>query len=208
MLLSSRLERKEVTDFITRCKNNQLSRKYPRCGTPNWTFQGTLCNRICIRKVEAEPPKVKQARKERGDKKSTIGQHLGNLEMETKYRQRSRKNQRYQQDNCNNSVSSEDGEGHEESDSGDFSGVQKSQKPHTDEFEPREMSTAQPSLYAGSPTPHRPVSADSPTPPTAQATEQPLIGTLGSHDANHGHEEDLNDHNGDDDDETRKLFEE
>ena len=193
MLLSSRLETKEVTKFIRRCKNNKLSREYPRSGSLDWHYQGTLCSQICLRKVEAEPPKVKLARKQRGDRKSTIGKHLGDLVMETKYRQQSRRSKKRR----------EDGEGPDESDSGEFSGVRKSQMPPTAE--------SQNSLYAGHPMPNTPVYAGPSTPYTypaalAQATEQPLIEALPPHTANHGHEDDHDDHYNDD--EMRDLSEE
>ena len=93
MLLSSQLEIKEAKKFIGRCEDNKLPKTYPHFDQPNRPYKGTLNHRICVKKVEAEPLKVKQARIARGDRLSTLSHHLGDLEMETKHRQKSRRPQ-------------------------------------------------------------------------------------------------------------------
>ena len=148
MLLSSRLEMKEAERFIERCEKNLLSKEYPRSGSADWHYKGTLCHRISVRKVEAQPPKVKLARELRGNRLSTIGQHLGDLEMETEHRQKSRlpKHQTSRsyphKDSCAISISSEDGDGDEAFDVGGFSSIRESQSPLTDESEPTSLLSA------------------------------------------------------------------
>lgn len=91
MLLSSQSEIREAKKFIRRCENNKLPKTYPHFDQPNRPYKGTLNHRICVKKVEAEPPRIKQARIARGDRLSTLSHHLGDLELETEHRQKSRR---------------------------------------------------------------------------------------------------------------------
>lgn len=62
MMLSSSQEAHEASRFIHNCEHGKLSRSYPHYQTPNRPYQGTLNHRICVKKVAAEPMRVKRAR--------------------------------------------------------------------------------------------------------------------------------------------------
>ncbi|KAL8791819.1 MAG: hypothetical protein Q9195_005555 [Heterodermia aff. obscurata] len=90
MTLSSSKETREASRFIDNCERGLLSRSYPHYQTPNRPYEGTLNHRICVKKVAAEPSRIKKARIERGSRLSTLDHHLGDLEMETEHRVQSR----------------------------------------------------------------------------------------------------------------------
>ena len=62
MMLSSTQESREALRFIHNCENGKLSSSYPDYQMPNRPYEGTLNHRMCVKKVAAEPMRIKKAR--------------------------------------------------------------------------------------------------------------------------------------------------
>ncbi|KAI9873394.1 MAG: hypothetical protein M1830_009254 [Pleopsidium flavum] len=81
-------------DFIKTCETGELPADYPPRN--HWRHEGTLTHKLCLAKVEEDGPHRLKAIQERGEKGSIYTQHLGNLEMESKERAKTRKPQNQQ----------------------------------------------------------------------------------------------------------------
>lgn len=62
MALSSPQEAREAIRFIHNCEMGKVSSSYPNYQMTNRPYEGTLNHRLCVKKIEAEPPRVKKAR--------------------------------------------------------------------------------------------------------------------------------------------------
>ncbi len=78
-------------DFIHACERGELPADYPPRN--QWRHEGTLTHKLCLAKVEEDGPHRLRAIQERGEKGSIYTQHLGNLEVESKERAKTRKHQ-------------------------------------------------------------------------------------------------------------------
>ena len=62
MMLGSSAESKEAARFINNCEKGMVSSSYPNYQIPDRPYEGTLNHRICVKKVAAEPLRIKRAR--------------------------------------------------------------------------------------------------------------------------------------------------
>ena len=86
MLFSTEEETEIAQQFISACKHNRVLASYPRDGT----HEGSLTHMLALKKVELEPKRISEARKER-NARSTFEFHLGDLELENAERAKSRR---------------------------------------------------------------------------------------------------------------------
>lgn len=93
MLMSSAAERITAEEFVNHCTTFGQPLGYPFHQLPNRPHEGTLAHKLAVVKVENEPTTQKRLREARGqDKKGTaLKNHLGNLEIETVERAKTRK---------------------------------------------------------------------------------------------------------------------
>ena len=92
MLLSSKAEQATADEFIQYCTQFGPPLDYPSHQLPNRPHEGTLTHKLALAKLENEPPARKKLRAARGqDKKGTaLPNHLGNLEIESVERAKTR----------------------------------------------------------------------------------------------------------------------
>ena len=90
MLFSSDEELELAQQFIEACEKNDVPHIYPRFDDPNRRHEGSLVHMLAIKKVENESQRIRKARVERGARAS-FEKHLGNLEVETAERHKSRR---------------------------------------------------------------------------------------------------------------------
>ena len=96
MMMSTSHEVKVTAEFIQMCKyNNGVPEGYPHHNLKDRPYEGTLTHRLALAKVEAQPYHLK-LRQDRRTGGSTVPGHLGNLELETQERDKTRlaRNQR------------------------------------------------------------------------------------------------------------------
>ena len=93
MLMSSKAERITADEFIDHCTTFGQPMDYPSHDLYNRPHEGTLTHKLALVKLENEPPTQQRLRAARGqDKKGTaLKNHLGNLEIETVERAKTRK---------------------------------------------------------------------------------------------------------------------
>ncbi|KAI4128894.1 MAG: hypothetical protein LQ347_003996 [Umbilicaria vellea] len=93
MLMGSKAERITAEEFIDNCTTFGQPLDYPSHDLPNRPHEGTLTYHLSRVKLENEPSAQHRLRAERGqDKKGTaLKNHLGNLEIETVERAKTRK---------------------------------------------------------------------------------------------------------------------
>ncbi|KAL8823329.1 MAG: hypothetical protein Q9191_005956 [Dirinaria sp. TL-2023a] len=86
MLFSTEEEKEIAQEFISACQHDKVPASYPRDGT----HHGSLTHMLALKKVELEPKRISEARKER-NARSTFEVHLGDLELENAERAKSRR---------------------------------------------------------------------------------------------------------------------
>ena len=93
MMLSSTAEQTTAQEFIDYCTTFGQPLDYPDHQQPNRSHEGTLTWKLSRAKLENEPSGQKKLRKARGmEKKGTaLKNHMGNLEIETVERAKTRK---------------------------------------------------------------------------------------------------------------------
>jgi len=75
--------------FINSCERGARPADYPR--REAWRHEGTLTHRLCLAKIEEDGPHRLRAIRERGEKGSIYTMHLGNLEVESVERAKTRR---------------------------------------------------------------------------------------------------------------------
>lgn len=80
-----------VKSFTKACGRGELPADYP--ARNQWRHEGTLTHKLCVAKVEEDGPIRIKAIQDRGEKGSNYTQHLGNLEMESRERAKTRRHQ-------------------------------------------------------------------------------------------------------------------
>ena len=96
MMMSTTHEVRLAAEFIQMCKlNNGTPEGYPHHNLKDRPYEGTLTHRLALAKIEAQPYHLK-LREDRRTGGSTVPGHLGNLELETRERDKTRlaRNQR------------------------------------------------------------------------------------------------------------------
>ena len=96
MMMSTSHEVEVAAEFIQMCKyNNRVPEGYPHHKLKDRPYEGTLTHRLALAKIEAQPYHFK-LKEERRTGASTVPVHLGNLELETQERDKTRlaRNQR------------------------------------------------------------------------------------------------------------------
>ncbi|KAG7001346.1 hypothetical protein G7Y79_00032g066990 [Physcia stellaris] len=91
MTLRSVREVEEAERFIRKCEQGKVPSSYPHFKTPNRPYENTLNHRLCVNKIASETPSIRKTREDRGNRRSTLSWHKGDLEMETKHRAASRR---------------------------------------------------------------------------------------------------------------------
>ena len=93
MLMGSKAERITAEEFIDHCTTFGQPLDYPSYKLRNRPHEGTLTHKLSLVKLENEPPTQRRMRAARGqDKKGTaLKNHLGNLEIESVERAKTRK---------------------------------------------------------------------------------------------------------------------
>ena len=88
------LEERVVLDFIEKCRSNSLGSDYPRYDQPSRPHEGTLTHLLSLTKLEHEPKSIRRQREHRvnaaGYQGSTLTMHLGDLEIESYQRHKTR----------------------------------------------------------------------------------------------------------------------
>ncbi|MCJ1361878.1 hypothetical protein MMC16_000979 [Acarospora aff. strigata] len=77
--------------FIDTCELGVLPPDYPRRDHGRWRHEGSLTHRLCLAKMEEDGPQRMKAIRARGEKGSVYTQHLGNLEVESVEREKTRR---------------------------------------------------------------------------------------------------------------------
>ncbi|KAL9103822.1 MAG: hypothetical protein Q9163_001177 [Psora crenata] len=94
MRLSSTTEERTVILFKESCRSGSLSPSYPRYNQENRPHEGTLTHTLAVIKLQEEPSSTTRYRHYRARKAgyqgSTLTAHLGNLEVETTLRRKTR----------------------------------------------------------------------------------------------------------------------
>ena len=113
MTLRSVREVGEAERFIRKCEQGKVPSSYPHFQTPNRPYENTLNHRLYVNKIASETPSIRKTREDRGNRRSTLSWHKGDLEMETKHRAASRRteNQIQRKPRPQNSSSEGDSEG-------------------------------------------------------------------------------------------------
>ena len=96
MMMSTSHEVKVTAEFIQTCKySSGVPEGYPDHNLKDRPYEGTLTHRLALAKIEAQPYHLK-LREDRRTGGSTVPGHLGNLELETQERDKTRlaRNQR------------------------------------------------------------------------------------------------------------------
>ncbi|MCJ1475581.1 hypothetical protein MMC13_004244 [Lambiella insularis] len=90
MALGTAEERQAAREFVRDCKRtHDVPYGYPRFGISNRPYEGWLCHTLSEQKL-AWDRSLQRIMRERGVKKSTIGFHKGNLEIEAAERHKTR----------------------------------------------------------------------------------------------------------------------
>lgn len=91
MMLRSVQEVEEAERFIRKCEQGKVPSSYPHFQTPDRPYENTLNHGLCVNKIASETPSIRKTREDRGNRRSTLSWHKGDLEMETKHRAASRR---------------------------------------------------------------------------------------------------------------------
>ena len=98
--------------FITACEMGTPPADYPR--REAWHHEGTLTHRLCVAKIEEDGPHRLRTIRERGEKGSIYTMHLGNLEVESVERAKTRKHANQRTPGLKRKEREEESEGEEE----------------------------------------------------------------------------------------------
>ncbi|MCJ1335638.1 hypothetical protein MMC09_000910 [Bachmanniomyces sp. S44760] len=92
MRFESDKEVNAVTEFVESCRrgDRSLPHGYPDRSQGQFQHEGTLVHTLSLVKVANQKARVQKKREERGEKNSMISKHLGNLELETPARDKTR----------------------------------------------------------------------------------------------------------------------
>ena len=105
MKMGTRYEVGTAEDFIQMCKNHDIPDDYPHYALPNRPYEGRLTHRLALTKL-AHSKVFQMLARERGSGASTVAGHLGNLELETRARNKTRlaKNQKRYNDDTEDEI--------------------------------------------------------------------------------------------------------